>query len=105
LLNNSCEVFNKYILDAREMPILSIIMKIKDQLMGRVYNKQKDVHEKWLDPICPKIRKKIMKNSEWVNTCYVSLAGRGAFEVKDIDYHFTVNINDKQKVELDWHSL
>jgi hypothetical protein len=40
LLSNSCEVFNKYILDAREMPILSMIMKIKDQLMNRVYNKQ-----------------------------------------------------------------
>ena len=60
LLNNSCEVFNKYILDAREMPILSMIMKIKDQLMTRVYNKQKDVHDKWSGPICPKIRKKIL---------------------------------------------
>ena len=64
LLNNSCEVFKKYILDAREMPILSMIMKIKDQLMTRVYNKQKDVHDKWSGPICPKIRKKILQNSE-----------------------------------------
>jgi len=59
-LNNSHEVFNKYILDAREMPILSMIMKIKDQLMNRVYNKQQDVHDKWPGPICPKIRKKIL---------------------------------------------
>jgi hypothetical protein len=42
LINNSCEVFNKYTLDARDQNAdLSIIMKIKDQLMGRVYNKQK----------------------------------------------------------------
>ena len=40
--------------------ILNMIMKIKDQLMNRVYNKQQDVHDKWPGPICPKIRKKIL---------------------------------------------
>lgn len=29
LLNNSCKVFNKYILEARELPILSMLQKIK----------------------------------------------------------------------------
>jgi hypothetical protein len=29
LLNNNCEVFNKYILEAREFPILAMILKIK----------------------------------------------------------------------------
>ena len=29
LLNNSCEVFNSYILEAREMPILSMLEQIK----------------------------------------------------------------------------
>ena len=67
LLNNSCEVFNKYILEARELPILSMITKIKEQLMTRIYNKQKDVMEKWPGPVCPKIRKKILRNSEWAN--------------------------------------
>ena len=61
LLNNSCEVFNKYILDAREMPILSMIVRIKDQLMNRMYNKQQNVHNKWPGPICPKIRKNFSK--------------------------------------------
>jgi hypothetical protein len=59
LLNNSCEVLNKYILDAREMPILSMIMKIKDQLMGRVYSKQKDVHEKWPGLYVPRLGRKL----------------------------------------------
>jgi hypothetical protein len=43
LLNNSCEVFNRYILEARELPILSMLEKIKCQLMTRYYNKQKEV--------------------------------------------------------------
>jgi hypothetical protein len=29
LLNNTCEVFNKYILEARELSILTMIQKIK----------------------------------------------------------------------------
>ena len=41
LLNNNCEVFNKYILEARELPILSMLQRIKGQLMTRQYNKQK----------------------------------------------------------------
>lgn len=41
LLNNSCEVFNKYILEARELPIHSMFERIKQQLMSRYYTKQK----------------------------------------------------------------
>jgi hypothetical protein len=29
LLNNNCEVFNQYILDARELPILTMFERIK----------------------------------------------------------------------------
>ena len=42
LLNNNCEVFNKYILEARELPILSMLERIKNQIMTRHYNKQKE---------------------------------------------------------------
>ncbi|XP_037462613.1 uncharacterized protein LOC119334044 [Triticum dicoccoides] len=57
LLNNSCEVFNKYILDAREMPIVTCLKKIKDQLMTRFYSKNLE-SEEMCGQICPKIRKK-----------------------------------------------
>lgn len=61
LLNNSCEVFNKYILEARELPMLSMLEKIKQQLMTKHFNKQKEVAEQWTGPICPNIRKKSAK--------------------------------------------
>ena len=60
LLNNSCKDFNKYILDAREMPILSLFEKIRGQLMTRYYNKQKEL-EQMQGSVCPKIRKKCWK--------------------------------------------
>uniref|UniRef100_A0A453FFS2 MULE transposase domain-containing protein n=1 Tax=Aegilops tauschii subsp. strangulata TaxID=200361 RepID=A0A453FFS2_AEGTS len=42
LLNNNCEVFNRYILEAREMPIISMCQRIKGQNMGRNYGKQQE---------------------------------------------------------------
>jgi len=35
LLNNNCEVFNKYNLEARELPILNMFESIRTQLMTR----------------------------------------------------------------------
>ena len=80
LLNNSCEVFNKYILEARELPMLSMLQRIKTELMTRHYNKQQEAIEKWEGmSICPKIRKKVAKNAEYAKTCYVQPAGKGIF--------------------------
>jgi hypothetical protein len=33
--------------------------------MTRFYSKQKELTEKWTGPVCPKIRKKILKNSDF----------------------------------------
>ena len=54
LLNNNCEVFNKYILEARELAILSMIDRIKGQLTTRMYKKNEELL-KFTSPICPKI--------------------------------------------------
>jgi len=89
LLNNSCKVFNKYILDAREMPILSMFEKIRGQLMTRYYNKQKEL-EQMQGSVCPKIRKKVLKNSEYANLCFALPAGAGVFQVQSRDYQYRV---------------
>ena len=67
LLNNNYEVFNKYILEARELPILSMLQRIKGQLMTRHYNKQKEMLEQWSTSgnVCPKIKKKLLCSSSW----------------------------------------
>jgi hypothetical protein len=46
----------RYILDAREMPILSMLEKIRCQVMNRIYIKQQEA--KWTGTICPKVKKK-----------------------------------------------
>ncbi|CAO2205816.1 unnamed protein product [Urochloa humidicola] len=95
LLNNSCEVFNSYILEAREMPILTMLQQVKTQLMTRHYNKEKEVGEQWDGPICPKIRKKLNKNIELANTCYAQPTGKGVFQVQVIDRQYIVDIQAK----------
>ncbi|XP_040380846.1 uncharacterized protein LOC121054682 [Oryza brachyantha] len=92
LLNNNCEVFKKYILDARELPILSMFEKIKGQIMTRHYNKQKELVEKMQGTVCPKIRKKVLKNADAANLCYALPAGQGIFQVQERDFQFRVDI-------------
>lgn len=96
LLNDSCEVFNKYILEAREMPVLTMLEQIKSQLMTRHYTKEQEVGDKWQGRICPKIRKKLNKNIEWANTCYAQPAGKGIFQVQVMDRQYIVDIVAKQ---------
>jgi hypothetical protein len=60
LLNNLCECFNKYILDARDKPILIMLEIRKTKLMRRLQVKR-DEMKKYKGPICPKIHKKLNK--------------------------------------------
>jgi hypothetical protein len=91
LLNNNCEVFNKYILAARDMPILSMIQRIKCQITTRNYNKQLEA-QKWSGVICPKIRKKLQRHVEASNTCTANPSGNGIFEIMDRGTPYTVDI-------------
>ena len=95
LLKNTCEVFNKYILEARELPIMSKFEKIKCHLMTRIVNKQNEMKDKFHGPLCPKIRKKILRRSEWANLCYALPAGHGVFQVNERDNQYIVELATK----------
>uniref|UniRef100_A0A8R7P5T9 SWIM-type domain-containing protein n=1 Tax=Triticum urartu TaxID=4572 RepID=A0A8R7P5T9_TRIUA len=92
LLNNNCEVFNRYILDARELPILTMIQRIKGQMMGRHYGKQLEVL-KWNGTICPKVRKRLQRHIDAAATCHADPTGLGIFEVQDKNRQFSVDIS------------
>lgn len=57
LLNNHSEVFDSYILEGREFPVLSMLETIFSKIMHRNVAKQKEA-DTWPGTICPKIRKK-----------------------------------------------
>ena len=70
--------------------------RIKSQLMTRIYSKQKEMQEKWQGDICPKIRKKLERNAEMANICYVLPAGMGIFQVQERESQYIVDLNDRQ---------
>ena len=94
LLNNNCEVFNKYILDAREMPILAMIQQIKGQITTRIYSKQLEA-KAMTGTICPKIRKKLEKHVEWSNNCEAKPSGNGIFEIEERGTPYTVDLQKR----------
>jgi hypothetical protein len=55
LQNNHSEVFNSYILEAREFPILSMLETIFSKIMHINVGKQKEA-QTWHSTICPKIK-------------------------------------------------
>ena len=61
LLNNICEFFNKYILVARDKPILTMMETIRTKMMQKVASKCAAA-EKYPKPFCPKIEKKLENN-------------------------------------------
>jgi hypothetical protein len=48
LLNNHSEVFNSYILEAREMPFLCMLETIFYKILQRIYTKQREAEEQGL---------------------------------------------------------
>lgn len=91
LLNNMCECFNSFILDAREKPIISLLEAIRNLLMVRMQS-NKEKAAKWEDPLCPKIKKILMKNMEEAGEC---------IPMKSDDWHFQImSPYDQHTVDL-----
>ena len=74
-----------YILEAREFPILSMLETIFYKIMHRNVGKQKEC-EKWTGVICPKIKKKLDKATEWARDLDADHAGNGVFHVSSSEF-------------------
>ncbi|KAM0842513.1 hypothetical protein ACQ4PT_058322 [Festuca glaucescens] len=91
LLNNICEVFNKYILDERALPVVTSLKKIKDQIMIRFFSKRKEARD-MCGTICPKIRKKLDKNIDFATNYEAEPAAEHLFKVTGLRGEYEVNI-------------
>ena len=80
LLNNLCESFNKYILEARDKPILTMMETIRTKMMERIANKHTIV-ENYLGPFCPKIQKKLENIITESTRCWPKHAGGLMYQV------------------------
>jgi hypothetical protein len=73
----------RYILDARELPMLAMFVKIKDHVMTWYYTKKKDANA-WPGALCTKIQKKLEKAIECSNNSFVDGSGDGIFKVGEV---------------------
>ena len=80
LLNNLSESFNKFILDARDKPILTLMETIRTKLMQKITLKSK-VAEKFVRPLYPKIQKKLEHNILDSSRCWPRHAGGPKYQV------------------------
>jgi hypothetical protein len=79
-------------LEAREMPILSMLDAIFYKTMQRIDTKHKEA-EKMSGTICPKIQKIIDKYTEWSLGAVAKSAGNGVYHVRtgELERHYTVD--------------
>ncbi|XWS30710.1 hypothetical protein CRYUN_Cryun23aG0011300 [Craigia yunnanensis] len=80
LLNNLSEPFNKYILEARDKPILTLMEIIRTKLMQRIAMKSVRAN-KYLGPLCPKIQQKLDNIIVDLSRCWPKLAGGIKYQV------------------------
>lgn len=85
-------ISRSYILEARELPMVSMLKNIHDKISHRIVSKQKE-SDKWTGRLCPKIQKKLDKYVEWAAHCMVQEAGRGVFQVTSFKNIYLVDLN------------
>lgn len=94
--NNMCESFNKWIVQARYLPIISMLEAIRCKVMVRI-QENRDKAAKWNTLICPNIYKRLKSYITESAFCHPIYNGDDSFsfEVKTQTSRFTVNLSTK----------
>ncbi|CAN1185509.1 hypothetical protein LINPERHAP2_LOCUS37594, partial [Linum perenne] len=82
-LNNHCESFNKWILEARDMPVLSCLEAIRFKLMRRLTFNFIKVASLDSESLCPHAYDVIKERKKLACMCYPTFSGAGMFEVRE----------------------
>ena len=79
--NNLCESFNKWIVEARFFPIITMLEAIRRKVMIRI-QEQRSKSERLMGRICPNIMKKLNSYLKMSGYCHAISNGADKFEVK-----------------------
>jgi hypothetical protein len=89
-----CESFNKWIIEARFFPIITMLETIRRKVMVRIHdNRLKS--DRWLTKICPNILNKMNTYITHSGKCHAICNGAAQFEVMHFDNRFTVDLYNK----------
>jgi len=92
--NNMCESFNKWIVEARFFPIITMLEAIRRKVMIRI-QEQGTKADRWMGAICPHIMRKLNTYITMAGYCHAISNGADKFEVKHFDNTFTVDLQQK----------
>ena len=93
--NNICESFNKWIIEARFFPIITMLETIRRKVMVRI-QQMRAKSETWTGPICPNILKKLNALIKLSGVCHAICNGEDKFEVKHWNNRFTVDLQKRE---------
>jgi hypothetical protein len=92
--NNLCESSNKWIVEARFLPIITMLEIIRRKVMVRI-QEQRSKSERWMGRICPNILRKLNAYIKLSGYCHAISNGAEKFEVTHWDHRFTVDLQEK----------
>lgn len=93
--NNMCESFNKWIVDARYFPIITMLETIRRKVMVRI-QQNRSKYETWNTIICPNILKKLNAYITLSGVCHAVSNGNDQYEVTQWTNRFTVDLNKNE---------
>ena len=93
--NNCAECFNSWILDYRQMTILSMLEGIRNKLMRRYVRKRGLIAAMEEGSLGQKIVEKLEKEEDGASHCSCTYAGDSIFEVECSGKQFAVNVEGR----------
>ncbi|GAA0161501.1 hypothetical protein LIER_17800 [Lithospermum erythrorhizon] len=93
--NNMCESFNNYILEARELPIISMLESIKGKLITRIQVKRAGML-RCEGKICPNIKKKVAKTALFSKGWDCQFAREERYEISNGTYKHCVRLDKRE---------
>ncbi|CAN6171229.1 unnamed protein product [Urochloa humidicola] len=93
--NNLCESFNKWIVEARLFPIITMLEIIRRKVMVRI-QENRTKSDRWQTMICPNILKKCNVYITYSGKCHAICNGENRFEVMHFNNRFTVDLDKKE---------
>jgi hypothetical protein len=89
--NNLCESFNKWIVEARFYPIITMLEMIRRKVMVRIQDNSTKV-DRWPTMIYPNILKKLNVYITQSSYCHAISNGNDKYEVVHYDHRWTVDL-------------
>jgi hypothetical protein len=90
-----CESFNKWIVEARYFPIITMLETNRRKVMVRIQQNRTKSY-RWNIAICPNILKKLNAYINLSGVCHAICNGQDQFEVVHWSNRFTVDLNKKE---------